>query len=150
MNIISILSKYNQKKLGSAEALPGTNKKSFAMSFGGGEIWIEHLDGMYSFTDKVMEKFIIDTQNVIKPSATSLIAVNLDETVVDERIISLITDTYIKNSRYIRRVVFVGMNIHSRKLMKRAFKKRQSEYQFVTNYVNDFEKAKEWLIGRKV
>jgi hypothetical protein len=128
--------------------LPGTNKKSFAMYFGGGEIWFEHLDGMYSFTDKVIHKFIDDTQNVTKPSAPSLIAINLDETVVNEKIIALITDTYIKNSRYIHKVVFVGLYSCSQKLMKKAFKKREGEYEFAVNYINDFEKAKEWLVGK--
>lgn len=87
------------------------HKKSFAMYFGGGEIWFEHLDGMYSFTDEVIQKFIADTQSITKPSAPSLIAVNLDETVVDKKIIALITDTYIKNTRYIHKVVFVGLNV---------------------------------------
>jgi hypothetical protein len=131
-----------------AKDLPGSNKKSFAMYFCGGEIWFEHLDGMYSFTDEVMHKFIYDTQNVTKPSAPSLIAVNLDETDVNEKIVDLITDTYIKNTRYIHKVVFVGLNRYSRKLMEKAFQKREDEYQFTVNYINDFEKAKEWLVGK--
>ncbi len=131
-----------------AKNLPGTRKKSFAMYFGGGEIWFEHLDGMYSFTDEVMQKFIEDTANITKPSAPSLIAVNLEETVVDKKIIALITDTYIKNTRYIYKVVFVGLDNCSQKLMKKAFKRREREYQFAVNYINDFEKAKEWLVGK--
>ena len=31
--------------------LPGLSKKSFSMFFGGGEIWFEHLDGIYEHTD---------------------------------------------------------------------------------------------------
>lgn len=131
-----------------AKDLPGTRKKSFAMYFGGGEIWFEHLDGMYSFTDEVMQKFIDDTSNITKPSAPSLIAVNLDETLVEEKIINLITDTYIKNTRYIYKVIFIGLNSHSKKLIKKAFKNREGEYQFAVNYENDYEKAKEWLVNK--
>jgi hypothetical protein len=131
-----------------AKALPGMHKKSFAMYFGCGEIWFEHLDGMYSFIDEVMNKFIEDTLNIAKPSAPSLIAVNLDETDVNEKIITLITDTYIKNTRYIHKVVFVGLDKHSEKLMKWTFKRRTAEYLFAVNYLNDFEKAKEWLVGK--
>lgn len=150
--IASIFSKLFKYKVQSgivAKDLPGTRKKSFSMYFGGGEIWIEHLDGMYTFTDEVMQKFIDDTQNITKPTAPSLIAVNLDETFVDEKIVTLITDTYIKNTRYIQKVVFVGLERYSRNLMKKAFKKRTVEYQFVINYINDFEKAKEWLMGKR-
>ena len=148
--IASIFSKFNKAKIQNciqAKDLPGTNKKSFALYFGGGEIWCEHLDGMYSFTDEVMHKFINDTPNITKPSAPSLIAVSLIETVVNEKIITLITDTYIKNTNYIRKVIFVGMNSYSQKLMEKAFKKRYGEYQFAVNYVNDFEEAKKWLVG---
>ncbi|ADL51187.1 hypothetical protein [Clostridium cellulovorans] len=131
-----------------AKDLPGTHKKSFAMYFGGGEIWFEHLDGMYSFTDEVIQKFIYDTRNITRPSAPSLIAVNLDETVVTKKIVDLITDIYIKNTRYIHKVVFVGMDSYSQKLMKKVFGNRVGEYEFSVNYINDFEKAKEWLVGK--
>lgn len=36
--------------------LPGLTKKSFSMFFGGGEIWFEHLDGIYEHTDLAIEK----------------------------------------------------------------------------------------------
>jgi len=34
-------------------------------------------------------------------------------------------------------------------LMKKAFKKREDEYRFAINYISDFEKAKEWLVGKR-
>lgn len=30
-------------------ALPGYKKKSFSLPFAGGEIWFEHIDGLYQF-----------------------------------------------------------------------------------------------------
>lgn len=128
--------------------LPGTHKKSFAMNYMGGEIWFEHLDGMYSYTEEVIQKFRMNTPNITKPSAPSLIAVNLDSTFVNDRLIEVITDTYIINSRYIHKLVFVGLNHYSRKMIDKAFQKRKGQYQFAINYINDFEKAKEWLVGR--
>lgn len=127
--------------------LPGMHKKSFALYFNGGEIWCEHLDGMYTFTKEVMLKFIEDTPHVTKHSATSLIAVNLDDTLVTEEIITLISDTYVKNTRFIQKLVFVGLDKYSRRKFISAFKKREDEFEFVINYINDFEKAKEWLVG---
>lgn len=34
------------------EKLPGVRKKSFVLPFKGGEIWFEHLDGMYQYTEE--------------------------------------------------------------------------------------------------
>lgn len=34
--------------------LPGVKKKSFALPFRGGEIWFEHLDGIYQYTELVL------------------------------------------------------------------------------------------------
>lgn len=132
----------------SAQELPGTRKKSFAMYYGGTEIWFEHVDGMYSYANEVMQKFIDDTPSIARPSAPSLIAVNLDETAVNEEIIALITDTYIKNAYYIQKVVFIGLDRLAQKHMKKAFAKRVNEFRFAVNYINDFEKAKEWLAGK--
>ena len=50
----------NSKSGADATALPGYHKKSFAMPFGGGEIWFEHLDGMYSYTDLAIQKLAQD------------------------------------------------------------------------------------------
>jgi hypothetical protein len=114
----------------------------------GGEIWFEHLDGMFSYTEEVIQKFMMDTPNITKPSAPSLIAVNLDDTLVDDRLVKVISDTYIENTRYLHKLVFVGLNHDSRKLMMKAFLRRKGQYQFAIHYINDFEKAKEWLVGR--
>jgi hypothetical protein len=146
--LTSKLKKFKKQNSILAKDLPGTRKKSFAMYFGGGEIWFEHLDGMYSFKDEVIRKFVADTSNITKPSSPALIAVNLDETVVDKEIIDIITDAYIKNTTYIHKVVFIGLNKNCQKLMKDAFNKRATEYYFAINYINDFEKAKEWLVGK--
>ncbi len=148
--ITSFLSKQVNKKMYTnipVNELPGTHKKSFILSFMGADIWFEHLDGMYSYTDEVIQKFIKDLPNITKPSAPSLVSVNLDETLVDERLVDIIADTYIINTRFIHKLVFVGLNKHARKIMMRAFKKRNGQYQFAINYVNDFEKAKEWLVA---
>jgi hypothetical protein len=149
--ITSFFSRLTNPKLHtniSVNALPGTHKKSFAMSYMGGEIWFEHLDGMYSYTEEVIQKFLKDIPNIAKTSAPSLIAVNLDDTFIDDQIIKIISDTYISNAKYLHKLVFVGLNHYSRNKMKKAFQKRNGQYQFAINYINDFEKAKEWLVGK--
>ena len=36
--------------------LPGVKKKSFILPYAGGEIWFEHLDGIYQYTGLAVEK----------------------------------------------------------------------------------------------
>ena len=43
-------------------SLPGVKKKSFILPFRGGEIWFEHLDGMYRYTDLATEKLKRDSR----------------------------------------------------------------------------------------
>ena len=40
------------------ESLPGVRKKSFSLPYRNGEIWFEHLDGMYQDADWALEKLI--------------------------------------------------------------------------------------------
>lgn len=37
------------------EELAGYKKKSFALPYNGGEIWFEHLDGLYGFEELVLK-----------------------------------------------------------------------------------------------
>ena len=45
----------NYKLIQNPRDLPGFRKKSFAMYFRGGEIWFEHLDGIYEYEALVLE-----------------------------------------------------------------------------------------------
>lgn len=49
--------------------LPGFRKKSFVLYFGGGEIWFEHLDGIYQYTEHALEKLCADSDFFCRPSA---------------------------------------------------------------------------------
>ncbi|MGN0179763.1 MAG: hypothetical protein ACI4DY_10035 [Monoglobaceae bacterium] len=53
--------------------LPGAEKKSFALPFRGGEIWFEHLDGMYQYTELVLGKLKNDSYTFLLPSKPSYI-----------------------------------------------------------------------------
>ncbi|NLL78719.1 MAG: hypothetical protein GX234_02725 [Clostridiales bacterium] len=125
-----------------AKELAGVNKKSFAMFFGGGEIWFEHLDGIYGYTDLAIEKLEQDYQQFKRPSMPSLLAVNLEETMVNNALIHAIAEKILNGNKQFTRVVFVGVNISAQKEIKKALKGAP----FVLNFINDFEKAKEWLV----
>ena len=88
--------------------LPGFKKKSFAMAFGGGEIWFEHLDGIYDNTELVLEKLSMDRELFSKPSVTSLICFNIDETVITNEIIGNISDALVNSEKQFRKEVCYG------------------------------------------
>jgi len=138
-----------ERKRHTENSLAGINKKSFALFFAGGEIWAEHLDAMYDQKELVLEKFHGDLSKIQRPSSPGLVVINLDETVVDMEIAEDIISSLAKSSQYLRKVVFVGLGWKNRIQMKKLTSKYESEIHFIINYVNDYEKAKLWLVHNR-
>ncbi len=118
----------------------GFNKKSFSLYYNGGEIWAEGLDSLEDRKDLVIEKFKEDLKTISKPSTSSFIALNLDETVVTDDIIKLILDSFVNLGKPLKKVAFVGLDSK----YKRYIKKQSLPFQAVC--FDDYEKAKEWLV----
>ncbi len=118
----------------------GLKKKSFTINYKGGEIWIEHLD---SIQDPALlkEKFAQDLLQIKRPSTSSFIAINLDQSSVDAELLNDILASLCNMDKPIRKVVMVGLN----KELKQLVRRRRYELSFVVNCMDDFEKAKEWL-----
>lgn len=124
------------------KSLPGFRKKSFSMAFHGGEIWFEHLDGIYGYEELVLEKLKNDSAVFCRPSFSSFICVNFDETELTDTIIDTLCSTLLHVNKTFRRVCFVGVDkAHSRKIRKIL-----DNNGFPIAFIDDFEKAKEWLI----
>lgn len=121
----------------------GLQKKSFLLYYSGGEIWVEHLDGLYGYTDLAIEKFEKDYIECKRPSLPALIAINLDETDVDEKLLNVLSERLLHGEKRFTKVVFVGANRSVKNKINHLFE----EASFVYNFINDFEKAKEWLIN---
>lgn len=138
----------DKKVMISVDELPGTRKQSFPMFFGGAEIWFSHLDGMYGFTDEVIQKFLKDVPRIAKPSAPSLVAIILDETIVTEPLIAILTDKLIEIAASVQKVAFVGLKPSSRNKVKRMFRTKMPSAAFAIHYANDLEAAKKWLVGQ--
>ncbi|WP_310604435.1 hypothetical protein [Anaerosporobacter sp.] len=125
------------------EELPGVMKQSFCIFFNNGEIWIEHLDGIYGYTNLALEKLELDFQQFKRPSMPSVMAVNLEETFITDTLIQSITEKLLYGSKQFRKVVFIGVSRQKAKEIKKALGKPN----FLVSFINDFEKAKEWLIS---
>lgn len=120
----------------------GLNKKSFSLYYNGGSIWAEHLDSLGSERNLVYQKFNEDLKQIQRPSTSAFIAVNLDETEVDEELLSYLLDSFVNLGRPLQRVVFVGLKFK----WKWYLRKRRKNVPFVIGCIDDFEKAKAWLL----
>ena len=90
------------------ENLPGVKKKSFVLPFNGGEIWFEHLDGMYQYTDLVINKLKNDSHIFLLPSKPSHIGFVLDETLVTKDLVEEIVNLLCYGRKRFMRVCFIG------------------------------------------
>lgn len=126
--------------------LPGFRKKSFVLPFDGGEIWFEHLDGIYGFTELVIEKLTADMPQFQRPSAPSNIGFVLNETDITDEIISLIADSLLDTKKHFMRVAFIGAD----KRTAKELKKRIYGHGFGLCFFADFEKAKIWLVSEGI
>lgn len=123
-------------------------RESVAMYYGGGEIWFEQLDALSVYKEVVIEKFLKDLDMIRRPSSPAFLAVNLNETLVDEELAELIVNGLWNIERRLIKVVFVGLDKAGKKLLVRQLRSR-SEDRFVYCFINDYEKAKEWLVQER-
>ena len=126
--------------------LPGFQKKSFALPFDGGEIWFEHLDGIYGFTELVLEKLSGDIPVFQRPSSPSNIGFVLNETDITESVIEMIVSSLLDTKKRFMRVAFIGADKRTAKEMK----KRLYGHGFGLCFFADFEKAKIWLVSEGI
>ena len=121
----------------------GLRKKSFELYFNGGSKWCEHLDGMGDMKEKVIEKFLEDKKSFCRPSMTSFIIVNLDQTEMGNDIISCIFDTFVDSQKRFMKIAFVGVRkIGDRNFLWDISRKKDCHVEFF----DDFEKAKWWVL----
>ena len=125
--------------------LPGIKKKSFILPFAGGEIWFEHLDGIYQYTELAIQKLRADTANFRRPSAPRHIAFVLDETMMTEELVSEIADVLTGSGKQFVRAAFVGADGLTRRRLRRLF----CGHGFAIKFFDGIEPAKEWLLDER-
>ena len=127
------------------EKLPGIKKKSFILPFAGGEIWFEHLDGIYQYTELALQKLRADTPLLRRPSSPGYITFVLDETIVTEELIFEITDVLLKPGKQFMRAAFVGADKSSCKKLKKLL----YGHGFSIQFFDGIEPAKEWILDER-
>lgn len=118
----------------------GMNKKSFSLFYNNGEIWCEHLDSLYDKRELVIDKFNQDIKTISKPSTSSFIALNLDETDVDKELLEYIICSLNSIDKPLKKLAIVGLSFKMKKHLKGISSKCE------IRCIDDFEKAKQWLI----
>lgn len=146
--IILLLVEQHQDKVLNAQQIyadsildAACKKQSFSLSFRNTEIWHEHLDGFYDNQKLVMSKFRGDIPKLERPSCSSRIAVNVEETLLTTEMVDEIINTINNLNRPVTRVAFVGVNRGIRKYLHQWGQK----VSFQIQCENDYEHAKEWL-----
>ncbi len=120
----------------------GIEKKSFELNYRGGSIWCEHLDSMGMREQEVLEKLAADEPKFSRPSVSSHMILNLDETQMTEKIVDGIEEKIFKCSKSFVKIAFVGVEREYRA----SIKKRLKRYPVMTSFFKDYEKAKEWVV----
>lgn len=125
------------------EELPGYKKKSFILPYNGGEIWFEHLDGIYGYEELVLKKLEKDAPVFSRPSATAFVCFVFDETVVTDKIFCAVKNAVLLKGKRFMRIAFVGLD----KANIRRFKRELTGNGFAVGFLKGLEDAKEWLIS---
>jgi len=120
-------------------------KKSFSLPYHNGEIWCEHLDGLYYYTELVIHKFQNDLARLQSPSAPSAIAINLDETAINDELLHILCSGLCSHKKHLQKIAFIGISKKDRPKMKLHLINASVPFQY--RFFHDFEKAKEWLIS---
>ena len=120
----------------------GINKKSFELNYNGGTIWCEHLDSMGDLETEVIEKFESDYKTFSRPSISSYMIINLDETIVTSQIVECIVNTIIECPKRFVKIAFLGIA----KREQKRFGKIKRNTGAIISFLNDYEKAKEWVL----
>lgn len=121
----------------------GINKKSFELNYNGGTIWREHLDSMGEYEQEVIDKFLEDYNTFCRPSVSSYMIINMDETIITKKIVDCIVDNIVNCKKHFMKVALVGVH----KKYHNMFYAIREEGTLMT-FLDDYEKAKEWVFLR--
>ena len=126
------------------EDLPGYQKKSFLLPYNGGEIWFEHLDGIYGYEKLVLCKLDSDIKSFTRPSSSAYICFVFNETTVTDDIIDAVKRSILECGKRFIKIAFVGLDKKSKRRLKSELKGKG----FGVNFLEGLEDAKQWLLAK--
>ncbi|MDD5921183.1 MAG: hypothetical protein PUC57_07675 [Oscillospiraceae bacterium] len=105
-----------------AENLLGYKKKSFSLAYHGGEIWFEHLDGIYDHENLALKKLAEDTAMFARPSSPCDICFVFDETTVTDRMIGAVKKAILGRGKRFMKIAFAGLAPKARRRIKKNWR----------------------------
>lgn len=122
-------------------------RESFSLPYNGTELWYSCLDSLKDDHDRISKKILEEEKLICRPSNPALILYHLYDTIIDYELAGAIVNSIIRSQRYIRKLAIIGLSRHGKGNIRRFMKKSGLRFTVVTEYFDDFEKAKEWLAG---
>ena len=123
-----------------AKEQAGIRKQSFELYYNGGAIWCEHLDSMGNQEEEIIRKCRQDSKTFRRPSVSSYMIVNLDQTTLTVPIADCIIDCAGSGPKRFMKIALVGVEKKQHKFFNRL-----KTAGIVIAFFEDYEKAKEWL-----
>ncbi len=124
-------------------------RQSFSIPYNDGEIWVICIDNLGDNVELIKEKILDNEKLMSRPSNSSFILYDLNETVITIEIAGLIVDSLLRLKNYISKLAFVGASKIGKRKIQKYLKKYESELNILVKYFTDMDPAKEWLINTK-
>ncbi len=122
-------------------------RRSFPLPYANTEIWCFELDSLSVHTDIMVRKFLQELPAICRPSAPSLVFINLSETLVTKDSADIIISRLLSIGR-LKKVAFVGLNVVMRTYLGARLNKHDGLFAY--GFFADLEQAKIWLVSKGI
>ncbi len=120
-------------------------RRSFPLPYANTEIWCFELDSLSVHTDIMVSKFLQELPAIRRPSAPSLVFINLAQTLVTKESADIMISRLLSISR-LKKVAFVGLSVAIRTYLGARLNKHDGLFAY--GFFSDLEQAKVWLVSK--
>ncbi len=120
-------------------------RRSFSLPYANTQIWCFHLDALSVHTDVATSKFLKELPELFRPSAPSIVFLNLTDTLVTKEFAELMVSKLVSLGR-LKKVAFVGLTWMMRSYIASLLRKHDCFFAY--GFFSDLEEAKIWLVSK--
>lgn len=123
-------------------------RESFSLPYAGSELWYSCLDALKNNDDLIREKVLAEERLIRRPSTSSLVLYHLYDTIVNYALAEIIVNSLFRLEGSIQKLAVIGLSPEGRSNIKKVLRQSGLQINITTQYFDDFELAKEWLVKR--